>query len=71
MEIDVKKQDGNEMVFIVRDAEVPFVNAIRRSAMMQVPKLAIEDVFIVKNVNLATNDIFAIMGLQNEYFAED
>ena len=44
MEIDVKKQDENSMVFIIRDAEVPFVNAIRRIAMMKVPKLAIEDV---------------------------
>lgn len=49
MEIDVKKQDENSMVFIIRDAEVPFVNAIRRIAMMKVPKLAIEDVYITKN----------------------
>ena len=47
MKIDVKEQDENSMTFIVRDAEVPFVNAIRRIAMMKVPKLAIEDVFIV------------------------
>ena len=59
MEIDVKKQDGNEMVFIVRDAEVPFVNAVRRSAMMQVPKLAIEDVFIVKNDSAMFDEVLA------------
>lgn len=59
MEIDVKKQDENEMVFIVRDAEVPFVNAIRRSAMMQVPKLAIEDVFIVKNDSAMFDEVLA------------
>ncbi|MDO5849945.1 MAG: DNA-directed RNA polymerase subunit D [Methanobacteriaceae archaeon] len=59
MEIDVKKQDENEMVFIVRDAEVPFVNAIRRTAMMQVPKLAIEDVFIIKNDSAMFDEVLA------------
>lgn len=59
MEIDVKKQDENSMVFIVRDAEVPFVNAIRRIAMMRVPKLAIEDVFIVKNDSAMFDEVLA------------
>ncbi|MBR5503342.1 MAG: DNA-directed RNA polymerase subunit D [Methanobrevibacter sp.] len=59
MEIDVKKQDENSMVFIVRDAEVPFINAIRRIAMMRVPKLAIEDVFIVKNDSAMFDEVLA------------
>lgn len=59
MEIDVKKQDGDSMVFIVRDAEVPFVNAIRRIAMMWVPKLAVEDVFIVKNDSAMFDEVLA------------
>ena len=36
MEIEVKSQSDNEIVFIIRDAEVPFVNAIRRCAMVNV-----------------------------------
>ena len=44
MEIEVKSQTDDEIVFIVRDAEVPFINAIRRCAMVNVPKIAIEDV---------------------------
>ncbi|WP_297981010.1 DNA-directed RNA polymerase subunit D [uncultured Methanobrevibacter sp.] len=59
MEIDVKKQDDYSMEFIVRDAEVPFVNAIRRIAMMKVPKLAIEDVFIVKNDSAMFDEVLA------------
>ena len=47
MEIEVKSQSDDEIVFIVRDAEVPFVNAIRRVAMVNVPKIAIEDVNII------------------------
>ena len=49
MEIEVKNQTDNEMVFIVRDVEVPFINAIRRYAMVNVPKIAIEDVNIIRN----------------------
>jgi DNA-directed RNA polymerase subunit D len=59
MEIDVKKQDENSMVFIIRDAEVPFVNAIRRIAMMKVPKLAIEDVYITKNDSAMFDEVLA------------
>ena len=59
MKIDVKEQDENSMTFIVRDAEVPFVNAIRRIAMMKVPKLAIEDVFIVKNDSAMFDEVLA------------
>ena len=53
MEIEVKSQSDNEIVFIVRDAEVPFINAIRRAAMVNVPKIAIEDVNIIKNDSLS------------------
>ena len=59
MKIDVKEQDENSMTFIVYDAEVPFINALRRIAMMKVPKLAIEDVFIVKNDSAMFDEVLA------------
>ena len=59
MEIEVKSQSDNEMVFIVRDAEVPFVNAIRRCAMVNVPKIAIEDVNIIRNDSAMFNEVLA------------
>ena len=59
MEIEVKSQSDNEMVFIVRDAEVPFMNAIRRCAMVNVPKIAIEDVNIIKNDSVMFNEVLA------------
>lgn len=46
MEIEIKSKTDDEMVFIVRDAEVPFINAIRRCAIVNVSKLAIENVNI-------------------------
>ena len=59
MEIEVKSQSDDEIVFIVRDAEVPFVNAIRRTAMVNVPKIAIEDVNIIKNDSAMFNEVLA------------
>ena len=59
MEIEVKSQTDDEIVFIVRDAEVPFVNAIRRCAMVNVPKIAIEDVNIVRNDSAMFNEVLA------------
>ncbi len=59
MEIELKSQSENEMVFIVRDAEVPFINAIRRCAMVNVPKIAIEDVNIIRNDSAMFNEVLA------------
>ena len=59
MEIEVKSQSDDEIVFIVRDAEVPFINAIRRVAMVNVPKIAIEDVNIIRNDSAMFNEVLA------------
>ncbi|AMK15032.1 DNA-directed RNA polymerase subunit D [Methanobrevibacter olleyae] len=59
MKIDVKEQDENSMTFKVYDVEVPFINAIRRIAMMKVPKLAIDDVFVVKNDSAMFDEVLA------------
>ena len=59
MEIEVRSQSDDEIVFIVRDAEVPFINAIRRCAMVNVPKIAIEDVNIIRNDSAMFNEVLA------------
>ena len=59
MEIEVKSQKDDEIVFIVRDAEVTFINAIRRCAMVNVPKIAIEDVNIIRNDSAMFNEVLA------------
>ncbi|MDR2966753.1 MAG: DNA-directed RNA polymerase subunit D [Methanobacteriaceae archaeon] len=59
MEIELKEKNENEIVFIIRNAEVPFVNAIRRIAMMEIPKIAIEDVNIVKNDSTMFDEVLA------------
>ena len=59
MEIEIRSQSDDEIVFIVRDAEVPFINAIRRCAMVNVPKIAIEDVNIIRNDSAMFNEVLA------------
>ena len=59
MEIQIKSQSDDEIVFIVRDAEVPFINTIRRCAMVNVPKIAIEDVNIIRNDSAMFNEVLA------------
>ena len=59
MEIQIKSQSDDEIVFIVRDAEVPFINAISRCAMVNVPKIAIEDVNIIRNDSAMFNEVLA------------
>jgi len=59
MEIEIRSQTDDEIVFVVRDAEVPFVNAIRRCAMVNVPKIAIENVNIIRNDSAMFNEVLA------------
>lgn len=49
MDIAVKEKTDTEMVFVVTGVTVPFINAIRRTCMMEIPKLAIEYVNMYKN----------------------
>lgn len=49
MDIDVKSSDDTRMVLIIEGVDVPFMNALRRICMVEVPTMAIEQVDIYKN----------------------
>ncbi len=59
MEIEVKKKNENELVFTINGADLSFVNAIRRVCMMEVPKMAIDDVHIIKNDSAMFDEVLA------------
>ncbi|GAA5818969.1 MAG: DNA-directed RNA polymerase subunit D [Methanobrevibacter sp. CfCl-M3] len=59
MEIEVKEKNENEMIFILNDVDVAFANAIRRIGMMEVPKIAIEHVNIIKNNSVMFDEVLA------------
>jgi DNA-directed RNA polymerase subunit D len=59
MEIDVKENNENEMVFVLDGVDLAFANAIRRIGMMEVPKIAIEYVNVIKNDSRMFNEVLA------------
>jgi DNA-directed RNA polymerase subunit D len=59
MDIDIKNKDENQIVFIIEGVEVPFVNAIRRICMVEVPTIAVEDVEIYKNESRLFDEVLS------------
>jgi DNA-directed RNA polymerase subunit D len=49
MNIDIKTKDEQNIVLIVEGVDVPFVNALRRICMVEIPTMAVENVEIYKN----------------------
>jgi len=58
-ELKVLNQTENEIVFILDKTTPAFANAIRRTAMFEVPTLAIEDVSFTKNSSALYDEIIA------------
>lgn len=59
MDVDVKTQDEQKMVLIIEGADVPFVNALRRICMVEVPTMAIEKVDIYRNDSKMFDEVLA------------
>ncbi|MDR2874170.1 MAG: DNA-directed RNA polymerase subunit D [Methanobrevibacter sp.] len=59
MEIEVKENSENEMVFVLNNVDLAFANAIRRIGMMEVPKIAIEYINVIKNDSRMFNEVLA------------
>jgi DNA-directed RNA polymerase subunit D len=59
MEIDVRENSEDELIFVLSDVDLPFANAIRRIGMMEVPKIAIEYINIIKNDSKMFNEVLA------------
>ena len=57
MEI-LEKNDTNLRI-IVRDADVPLMNALRRLALAEVPCMAIEEVVMIENSSILQDEIIA------------
>ena len=49
MNIDIKTRDEQNIVLIVEGVDVPFINALRRICMVEIPTMAVENVEIYKN----------------------
>jgi DNA-directed RNA polymerase subunit D len=59
VEIQILEKNDDFMRFIVRGVNVPFVNALRRIMLTEVPAMAIDDVIILENSSILNDEILA------------
>ena len=56
MEVRILEKSVCRIRFIIRDASVPFANALRRIALSEVPSMTIDDVFFYENTSILNDE---------------
>jgi DNA-directed RNA polymerase subunit D len=59
VKIEILEKNDNHLRVIVRGAEVPLMNALRRISLAQVPCMAIDEVVMVDNSSILQDEIIA------------
>jgi len=59
MDIHTKSSDDQKMVLVIEGVDVPFINALRRICMVEVPSIAIDEVDIIKNDSRIFDEVLA------------
>jgi len=59
VEIEVLEKNEKNLRFIVRGVDVPFINALRRTVIAEVPCMAIDEVVIIENSSVLQDEIIA------------
>lgn len=59
VEIQILEKTDDFMRFIVRGVDIPFVNALRRIMLTEVPVMAIDEVVILENSSILHDEILA------------
>lgn len=59
MEIEVLERDERSMSLLIRETNAPFMNALRRNAIAEVPCMAIEEVVIIENSSVLQDEVIA------------
>ena len=59
MKIEILEKNDNNLRIIVREADVPLMNALRRIALAEVPTMAIEEVVMIENSSILQDEIIA------------
>ena len=57
MKIEVLEKNDTNLRIIVKDADVPLMNALRRIALAEVPCMAIDEVVMVENSSILQDEI--------------
>lgn len=59
MDIDIKSSDEGRIILVIEGVDVPFINALRRICMVEVPTMAIEEVNVIKNDSRIFDEVLA------------
>ena len=59
MKIEVLEKDDMIIRLIVRDADVPLMNTLRRIALAEVPSMAIDEVVMIENSSILRDEIIS------------
>ena len=59
MKIEILEKNDTNLRIIVRDADVPLMNALRRLALAEVPCMAIDEVVMIENSSILQDEIIA------------
>ncbi|MEM3788936.1 MAG: DNA-directed RNA polymerase subunit D [Candidatus Bathyarchaeia archaeon] len=59
MEIEVLERDDKSLRLLIRGVDTPFINALRRNVIAEVPCMAIDDVVIIENSSVFHDEIIA------------
>lgn len=59
MDVDIKSKDEQRIVLVIEGVDVPFVNALRRICLVEVPTMAVEEVNIYKNDSRIFDEVLA------------
>jgi len=59
VKIEVLEKNDTNLRIIVKDADIPLMNAIRRLALAEVPCMAIEEVVMIENSSILQDEIIA------------
>jgi len=59
VEVEVLEKDDVNMRLLIRGTDIPFVNALRRTALAEVPCMAIDEVVIIENSSVVKDETIA------------
>jgi DNA-directed RNA polymerase subunit D len=59
VEIEVLEKDDKNVRLLIREVDVPFINALRRMAIAEVPCMAIDEVVMIENSSILQDEIIA------------
>jgi DNA-directed RNA polymerase subunit D len=59
VEIEVLERDGNNLRLLFKGVDVPFVNALRRTIMTEVPCMAVDEIVMLENSSILQDETIA------------